>query len=129
VHRHFGYDSAMQEHDTEAPLSTWLRIGMACALIGIAVGAVLAWQHLDNWVHIFRLETNGYGHFMLPSLLLGGGAIACAVSEIVRTGRYRASLGVFALGLASMVTPVFFGIAIAVLIGVAVIGALLSANS
>jgi hypothetical protein len=112
---------------TERPLSALLRIGMACALVGIAVGAVLAWQHFDTWIHIFRLAPNAYGHFMLPSLLLGGGAIACAVSEIMRTGRYRGSIGVFALGLAAMATPVFLGVALIGAFVIAVIGVAITA--
>jgi hypothetical protein len=116
-----------EQNETERPLSTLLRIGMACALIGIAVGAVLTWQHFDKWVHMFRLAPNAYGHFMLPSLVLGGGAVACAVSEIMKTGRYRGSLGVFALGLASIATPLFLGIALIALVAIVVIGVAINA--
>ena len=108
-------------------LSGLLRIGMACALIGIALGAVLAWQHFDKWVHLLRLAPTAYGHFMLPSLALGGAAVVCAVSEIVRSGRYRGSIGVFALGIAAMATPVFLGVALIGVFVIAVIAVAISA--
>jgi len=117
------------EMDGERRLPMVLRIGTACALVGIAIGAVLAWRNLDKFVELFRLGVPRYGHFMLPSFVLGGAAIATAIVEIVRSGRYVASLGVFALGAAAIATPLFLGIAMAAVTAVVVITAIISAIS
>jgi hypothetical protein len=81
--------------------------------VGIGIGVIMAWRNLDKFIELFRLGVPRYGHFMLPSFVLGGAAIATAIIEIVRSGRYLAPLGVFALGAASIATPLFLGIAMA----------------
>lgn len=113
------------ELDGERPLPMALRIGTACALLGIGIGAILALRNLDKLAELFRLGVPPYGHFMLPSFVLGGAAIAMAVTEIMRSGRYVAPLGVFALGAASIVTPLFLSIALAVALVIGVITAII----
>lgn len=124
------YDRVMDNGtDGERRLPMALRLGTACALVGIVIGAILAWSNLDKFVELFRLGVPRYGHFMLPSFVLGGVAIAAAISEIMRSGRYVAPLGVFALGAASIATPLFLGIALAAVTAVVVITAIIGAIS
>ncbi len=115
--------------DGERPLPMTLRIGTACALVGIVIGAFLAFDNLEKFVELFRFGVPRYGHFMLPSFLLGGAAIALAIAEIVRSGHYVAPLGVFALGAASIATPLYLIIALSVVGVILVIKAIIVAIS
>ena len=94
--------------------SVALRLGTACALLGVVIGGILAYRHLDSLRDLLHVAS--YGHYMLPSLLLGGTAIAIAIVEQVRSGEWMRPICVFGLGLAAMATPLVFGFAIGLVV-------------
>jgi hypothetical protein len=102
-----------EQQTQHRPMTTALRWGTAAGLLGIVAAALLGFSHLSFGSLFSRLP---YGHYMLPAIALGLVAIGIAVGVIVRTGRYAAPLGVFAIGLAAVATPIYLGVGLLLLV-------------
>ena len=117
----FAMTTVMNQDHHKQRTSLALRLGTACAVLGIVIGGILAFRHLAGFRDLLHLAS--YGHHMLPSLILGGAAVVIAVVEYVRTSDWGGPTLVLGLGVAAIMTPVLVGLAF----GMAVIAMILAA--